>query len=138
MSLDHRAADYGFFPPDNYRRHSNDNALLIYQVETKEMVDQIEELCKIDLVDIIFIGPGDLSQSLGKPGQIDSPEVDDAIRHVCQVCLAHNKIVGTITRDPTGFKKYIDMGMLYMSTGTDMILFNKALKETAQGFEQFR
>jgi 4-hydroxy-2-oxoheptanedioate aldolase len=138
MSVDQRSADYGFHRPPEYFRYANDNTLLIYQVETKEMVDQIEELCKIDLVDIIFIGPGDLSQSLGKPGQMNAPEVQDAIKYVCQVCLAHNKIVGTIVMDPSGFRKYLDMGMLYMSISTDMILFNKAIKDTAQSFEQFR
>jgi 4-hydroxy-2-oxoheptanedioate aldolase len=50
MSLDHRAAEYGFFNPSDYRKYANENALLIYQVETKEMVDQIEQLCEIDLV----------------------------------------------------------------------------------------
>jgi 4-hydroxy-2-oxoheptanedioate aldolase len=138
MSLDQRSADYGFHRPPEYFQYANDNTLLIYQVETREMVDQIEELCRIDLVDVVFIGPGDLSQSFGKPGQMNAPEVEDAIKHVCQVCLAHNKIVGTIVMDPSGFKKYIDMGMLYMSIGTDMIIFNRAIRDTAQSFEQFR
>jgi 4-hydroxy-2-oxoheptanedioate aldolase len=138
LSMDQRSADYGFHKPPEYFRYANDNTLLVYQVETKEMVDQIEELCKIDLVDVLFIGPGDLSQSLGRPGQMDAPEVEDAIKYVCEVGLAHNKIVGTIVIDPSRFRKYIDMGMLYMSIGTDMILFNRAIKDTAQSFEQFR
>jgi 4-hydroxy-2-oxoheptanedioate aldolase len=138
MCRDQRSGDYGFNVPSEYYSYANKNTLLIYQVETKEMVDQIEELCKIDLVDAIFIGPADLSQSLGKPGQMNAPEVEDAIQHVCKVCLANNKIVGTIVMDPSGFRKYINMGMLYMSISTDMHIFNKALKETAKSFEQFR
>jgi 4-hydroxy-2-oxoheptanedioate aldolase len=138
MCMDQRSADYGFNKPQDYFKYANDNTLLVYQVETKEMVDQIEEFCRIDLVDVVFIGPGDLSQSLGKPGQMNAPEVEDAIKHICKVCLEHKKIVGTIVMDPSGFRKYLDMGMLYMSISTDMILFNRAIKDTALSFEQFR
>lgn len=138
ICTDQRANDYGFNNATEYFKYANENSLLIYQVETKEMVDQIEELCKIDLVDVLFIGPGDLSQSLGKPGQMDAPEVMDAIRYVCKVGLEHNKIVGTIVMDPSGFRQFIDMGMLFMSIGTDMMIFNKALTDTAQSFKEFR
>jgi len=138
MSFDQRSADYGNVNVTEYMAHANANSLLIYQVEKVEMVDQIEELCKIEQLDVIFIGPGDLSQSLGKPGQMDAPEVKEAIKYVCEVGLANNKIVGTIVMDPSGFKEYIDMGMLYMSIGTDMVLFNKALRDTAKSFDEFR
>jgi 4-hydroxy-2-oxoheptanedioate aldolase len=138
MCADQRSGDYGFNDRLEYCRYANDNTLLIYQIETKEMVNQVEELCEIGIVDMVFIGPFDLSQSLGKPGQTSAPEVEAAIKHVCKVCLEHNKIVGTIVMDPSHFKKYLDMGMLYMSIGTDMRLFNKVIKETAQSFEQFR
>jgi 4-hydroxy-2-oxoheptanedioate aldolase len=138
MCIDQRANDYGFNDPQEYFRYANENTLLIYQIETKEMVDQIEELCKIDLVDVLFIGPGDLSQSLGKPGQMNAPEVMDAIRHVCRVGLEHHKIIGTIVMEPSQFRQYIDMGMLYMSIGTDMMLFNKALTDVAGSFAEYR
>lgn len=138
MCGDQRASDYGFQDMKSYFQYANENSLLIYQVETKEMVDQIEELCKIDLVDVLFIGPGDLSQAYGCPGQSDAPIVQEAIRHVCRVGLEHNKIVGTFAMDDAGMRRYLDMGMLYMSYGTDMLLFNRCLRDIAAGFEQYR
>lgn len=133
-----RSGDYGYNDHIEYMQYANENTLLIYQVETKEMVDQIEELCQIDEMDVLFIGPGDLSQAYGKPGQIYAPEVMDAIRHVCRVGLEHHKIVGTIVMDPVNLKQFLDMGMTYMSIATDTVLFNRTLRSTAQAFEQFR
>ena len=138
MSLDQRSADYGMAKAAEYFRHANENVSLVLQVEKKEMVDQVEELCKIPQLDIIFIGPGDLSQSLGKPGQMDDPEVQAAIKHVCEVGLHYKKIVGTIALHPSQLKRYIDMGMLYMSISTDFMIYGRAIKEVAKGFEQFR
>lgn len=136
MCLDQRSGDYGFNQPAEYFQYANDNTLLIYQVETREMVEQIEELCKIDAVDVLFIGPGDLSQAYGKPGQMNAPEVMEAIRHVCRVGLAHNKIVGTIAMDPAGLRQFLDMGMLYLSVATDMTLINNALKGTVESIRR--
>lgn len=143
MSVDQRSADYGMamtagYLATDYFKHANENVSLVLQVEKKEMVNQIEELCKIPQLDIIFIGPGDLSQSLGKPGQMDDPEVQEAIKHVCEVGLHYKKIVGTIVMNPSQFKKYIDMGMLYMSISTDFMIYGKAIKELAKGFEQYK
>lgn len=138
LSLDQRSGDYGMAKAAEYFKHANENVSLVLQVEKKEMVDQVEELCKIPQLDIIFIGPGDLSQSLGKPGQMDDPEVQEAIKHVCEVGLHYKKIVGTIVMNPSQLKKYIDMGMLYMSISTDFMIYGKAIKEVAKGFEQFK
>ena len=138
MCTDQRANDYGFNTPQDYFTYANENTLCIAQVETVEMVDRIEELCRLDNIDVLFIGPGDLSQALGKPGQMRCPEVMEAIRHVTKVGLKHGKIVGTIVMDPSEFDRFLDMGMLYMSIGTDMLLFNRALRETAKTFDSYR
>lgn len=138
LSLDQRSANYGMVQAAEYFRHANDNVTLVMQVEKKEMVDQIEELCKIPQLDVIFIGPGDLSQSLGKPGEYSAPEVQEAIRYVCEVGLRHGKYVGTIAMNSAQIKQYLDMGMLYMSIGTDLMIFGRALKETAKAFEPYR
>ncbi len=138
MCADQRANDYGFNDPQAYYRYANENTLCIAQVETAEMVEHIEELCALERIDALFIGPGDLSQALGKPGQMRCPEVMEAIRHVTKVGLRHGKIVGTIVMDPSELEQFLDMGMLYLSVGTDMVLFNRALRETAGFFDTYR
>lgn len=138
LCTDQRANDYGFHDPQDYFRYANENTLCIAQVETVEMVEQIEALCKLERVDVLFIGPGDLSQALGKPGQMRCPEVMDAIHYVTKVGLKYGKIVGTIVTNPSEFEQFLDMGMLYISIGTDMMLFNKALRETAKAFDSYR
>ena len=102
------------------------------------MVRQTEELCELKLVDGIFIGPGDLSQAMGMPGQMMHPDVLDVIRHVTKIALKHGKFVGSIVMDPKDLDMFLDMGMLYMSVGTDMTLFKNALTQTAAYFDAFR
>lgn len=138
LSLDQRSADFGFSVPSEYFKHANENASLVIQVEKKELVDQIEELCEIPQLDIVFIGPGDLSQSLGKPGQFEAPEVQEAVKYVCEVCLRHKKYVGMWCANATQLKQGLDMGMLYMTMSTDLGLYGKAIKELAKTFEAFK
>lgn len=138
LCTDQRANNYGFGDPGDFFRYANENTLCIPQVETLEMVKQVEDLCQLDRVDGLFIGPGDLSQAMGKPGQMRSPEVMEAIRYVTKVALKYGKFVGTIVMDPKDLDQFLDMGMLYMSVGTDMMIFNQALKQTASYFEAYR
>lgn len=138
MCADQRANDYGFGPTPDFYRFANENTLCIAQIETKEMVEKAEELCEIESIDGIFIGPGDLSQAYGKPGQMRCPEVMEAIKHVTKIALAHGKFVGTIVMKPEELDQFLDMGMLYMSIGTDMVLFNRVLRETAKAFDAYR
>lgn len=138
MCTDQRSNDYGFNDAGAYFKYANENTLFIPQVETLEMVNHVEELCELELVDGLFIGPGDLSQALGMPGKMRSPEVMEVIRHVTKVALNHGKFVGTIVMDPKDLDEFLDMGMLYMSVSTDMMLFNDVLTKTASYFDAYR
>ena len=138
MCTDQRANDYGFGDNREYFRYANENTLFIAQVETVEMVENIEKLCGIDEIDALFIGPGDLSQAMGRPGEVRCKEVMDAIKHVTKVGLEHGKIVGTIVFSPAEFDTFLEMGMLYMSISTDMSIFKKALKDVASSFDRYR
>ena len=62
-------------------RHFNGETLLFPQCETAEALDIIEDICAVDGVDGIFVGPFDLSISMGIPGQFDAPEFQAAVAH---------------------------------------------------------
>ena len=75
-----RAANYGAIPVDQYAELANHETLLILQIETREALDNIDAIAAVPGVDMLFFGPGDLSQSLGYFGQQDAQPVRDAIR----------------------------------------------------------
>jgi 4-hydroxy-2-oxoheptanedioate aldolase len=93
------------------------------------MADNVEELLKIPQLDVVFIGPGDLSQSLGKPGQMNAPEVVKVIEEVIEKVLAKGKAAGIYCGTPEAIKQYVDLGVTYIAYGSDVTAMAKALKD---------
>src|SRR5690606_15800444 len=75
-----RPAGYGIgVSLDEYVREANRDTLICIQIEDLEGLRNLDELLSVDGVDVFFLGPSDLSQSLGHPGEVDHPEVRDAM-----------------------------------------------------------
>lgn len=92
------------------QRALNDELCLMAQVETREAVDRIDELCRVPGVDGIFIGPGDLSASLGVPGEISHPLVHEAAARVVNAAKAYGKQIAVATA-PQDFGFWIEQGV---------------------------
>lgn len=92
------------------QRALNDELCLMAQVETREAVDRIDELCRVPGVDAIFIGPGDLSASLGVPGEISHPLVHEAATRVVKAAKAYGKQIAVATAPPD-FGFWIEQGV---------------------------
>ncbi len=89
-----RAVAYGIpAPVADQQRQLNEDLCLMIQIETKEAVDRIEDLCGVPGIDAIFIGPADLSVSLGVPGQTSHPKVYAAAEHTITVARQRGKQV---------------------------------------------
>ena len=93
-------------------RHFNGETLLFPQCETAEALDIIEDICAVDGVDGIFVGPFDLSISMGMPGQFDAPEFQAAITRIVAACRAAGKycmfFTGTADGVVDGFRRGFD------------------------------
>jgi 2-keto-3-deoxy-L-rhamnonate aldolase RhmA len=111
----------------------NTELSLMVQVETVEAVNRIEDLCAIDGIDI-FIGPADLSASLGVPGEISHPKVAEAVRHVVEIARRHNKRVATSINQVDGFWAGLGVDLLFCAN--DIVCLKagavNALKQTEQ------
>jgi len=80
---------------DEYIVHANKETLIIAQVETKEAVDALDEILLIDEIDIVFLGPTDLSTDLGLCEQLEHPKVKGLIEHVSKSVVESGKVFGT-------------------------------------------
>lgn len=105
-----RANNFGYdMPVDDFLRASNEEILVIGLVEDKLGIDTLDEMLEVDGIDAIWIGAGDLSQSMGYPGQIDHPEMlatmDDAIKKI----VAAGKYAGWAGSDSL-IPRYLDLG----------------------------
>lgn len=89
-----RAVKYGLNGPvPDEQQILNQELCLMAQIETKEAIDRIEELLNVPGIDSIFIGPADLSASLGVPGQTDHPLVQEAAANAIRAARKHGKTV---------------------------------------------
>ena len=116
-----RAADYGA-NWQAYARDANDSLLVICQIESGSAVEAVEEIAAVEGVDLLFIGPFDLSANLGFLGQPDHPEVREKIGHVERVAKAAGKLLGAIPTPGRGFEQLIEAGYDLVLLDTDTAL----------------
>lgn len=125
-----RNADYGVgIDLGNYFKHCNENLLMAVQCENILGVPHLEEIAQVPGVDVIFIGPFDLSQSMGIPGQTQSPQVMEVVQKVLEVTKKNNKYPGIFVGNAAQAKYYADMGFKYIIVATDLMLFGSACKQ---------
>ena len=125
-----RACGYGTCGVQEYIDTANANTMVISHCETKACVEDIDNVLKVDGVDVIFIGPMDLSQSYGVPGKPGDPEVKAAIDMVTKKTLAAGKAVGTVAGTPERAKELIDQGVQYILLASDQGMIVKWGKST--------
>lgn len=130
-----RAAGYGTVP--DYEQRANRETLVSVHVENKEMVEEVEALCAIDELDVLFIGPGDLSASLGHPGNASHPDVVAAIDRVIEVA-AGRKHLGTVVANAAQAEAYAARGVRYFAWLSDLGMIRSALSAAAGNFAAFR
>ncbi len=121
-----RSAGYSSMDKGVYFKTSNENSLIILQIEGKEGIENLDGILNVGGVDIIFIGPYDLSQSLGLTGQISHPDVVKAMKDVVKRAKAKGKVVGTFVETPEEVKMWKEMGVLYLSYKVDVGIFYDA------------
>ena len=123
-----RAANYSSMPREEYFRKANE-ILIIIQLEGKEAIRDIDNSLEVEGIDIIFIGPYDLSQSLGVPGQIDHPLVKEAMNKIVKLARSHGIVVGTFTDTPQSAEMWKNAGVQYISYSVDVGIFTVACSQ---------
>ena len=123
-----RAAAYGYKITD-YLATANDRLLLAIQVESAEALANIDEIAAVDGVDVIFIGPFDLSVSMGIMGPAGMPKLRDAIAKIARVSLANGKTVGLFRPNGDDVADWEALGITFFLVGSDtMVLGSSAAK----------
>ena len=115
-----RAAHWGLYPGGvaEYITNSNQETLIAVQLETEEAIQNYEEIYSVDPIDIIFLGPNDLSVSLGYPGQPKHPDVIETIKRLGKAAIQGGKIAGTIARDAQEVQEWQALGFQFLCTTT--------------------
>ncbi|MEO2016371.1 MAG: aldolase/citrate lyase family protein [Fuerstiella sp.] len=110
-----------------YFNDANDNSLVIVQIETPEAVEASADIAAIDGVDVLFVGPLDLSVNLGFPGDFTQPRFVEALKKVVKSCSDHGKTPGILTK--TGFEQqHKDLGFKFTAVGSDSLAVVQAME----------
>lgn len=120
----------------DYLSRADSEICLLVQVETRAGIDNVEEISAVDGVDGIFIGPADLSASLGYRGQPSHPEVLARIEQAIARIRAAGKSPGILSADVAAARRYLELGCLFVAVGTDMGLLARATDALAAEFDR--
>ena len=133
-----RASRYGTAP--QYLKSADASMGVIVQLETPQALAQLEAIAAVDGVDAVFVGPADLSASLGHAGQFTHPEVMRAMGDAAGRCRALGKPIGSVGSTPEVVSQYRAMGFDYLAISSDMGLLMagalaaaKALRSLSDG-----
>ena len=122
-----RAANYSTMQSEDYFKMSNEN-LLIIQLEGKEAIRNINTILDVEGVDVLFIGPYDLSQSLGVPGQVEHPKVTETIYEAVKKIRSKGLVAGTFVASIEAAGKWKDAGVQFIGYSVDILIFADAAK----------
>lgn len=113
-----RASRWGRYP--NYAKDANAQICLLVQAESQTALDQLDAIAATPGVDGVFIGPADLSASLGHPGNAQHPEVQKAIDDAIRRIVKSGKAAGILVSDEKLARHYLALGATFVAVGLDL------------------
>ncbi len=127
-----RAANFGSQAKDVYFAEANEK-LVILQVEGLEGINNLDEILEVQGFDVLFIGPYDLSQSIGKPGQVNDPKVLKLMQEIAQKTQSKGILLGAFS-DTLETNKYLENeGFNYIAYSVDVHIYYQALISIIKG-----
>ena len=125
---------YCLTPMREYLRDSNQETVIVAQIESPAAVRKSREIAEVPGVDMLFFGPGDFSVIAGVPGEMNSKIVKEAEAEVCRQALAAGKRFGTLVFSVAHGKQVLDMGASLVCYGGDLHFVREALTQVKKEF----
>src|SRR5581483_392846 len=113
---------------------ANERVMTMVQIESSTGVRNALEICSVSGLDIVFVGMGDLSQSLGVPGQMNHPEVLAQTRRTLEIIRTSGKLAALHVEAAGAVRNWLDIGVRIFACGTDLALFGKTLRCVQEEF----
>ena len=120
----------------DYTDEQNESTLVIAHVEGQAGLDNLDDILAVGGIDVIFLGPYDLSQALGVPGQTTAETVVQTMEEVCERAQAAGKIVGAYANSPAIANQWIDVGVQYVAVSVDCALLSDSFASLAEAIDR--
>jgi 4-hydroxy-2-oxoheptanedioate aldolase len=131
-----RGADYGL--DSDYLRTAHEDIFVAVQIETRSGAEHAGAIAAVDGVDMIFVGPNDLSGGLGQVGDTGHPAVEAAIRDISAAARAAGKSLGTVPFGGRTWAETFAAGFDLVATGSDLFWFRQAAADLADTWREHR
>jgi 2-dehydro-3-deoxyglucarate aldolase/4-hydroxy-2-oxoheptanedioate aldolase len=128
---------YGTYLSAEYFRRANAETVVAVQIEHRDAVEEVEAIAAIPDLDFLFIGPADLSQSMGLPGQWEHPQVWQAVERVARAARAHKVPWAILPLTPAHARRCVELGCRMLSIGIDVWIFQRGLQAFQQDYAEF-
>ncbi len=128
-----RASRWNGLP--DYVHRANEQICLLVQVESRAGLENLEAILAVEGVDGVFIGPADLSASLGHLGQPGHPEVVQAIEGAIRRIVAAGKAAGILSSEEALSRRYLQLGAIFVAVGVDTTLLARSARTLAAQFK---
>jgi 4-hydroxy-2-oxoheptanedioate aldolase len=119
VALRTRGADMGRIGHADVARVVNERVVGVVQIENPTMVADADEIAALPEVDVLFVGPADLSHGLGIPGQFADEAYLAALRTVVDACQRHGKAAGILIYDASALPAHLDLGFRFIGLGSE-------------------
>ncbi len=126
----------GGVPLAEFAERANRESFVAVQIETAQAADEADAIAAIEGVDLLFVGPADLSQALGATGEFTSDRNLEALDRTATACRTHGKHWGAVTPSPEYASMLIDMGCTLISPTNDVRLVTSGLAAVKNAYPQ--
>lgn len=130
-----RDADYWIGKPSDYTEQANRETLLTVQIETPEALENVEAIAAVDGVDVLFLGPGDLSLRLGCTPAVEDPVMLTVQRRIAAACRQHGKAWGRPVGSAADARRLIELGARFIVHGSEFGALHAHLSACAADFD---
>jgi len=113
---------------------ANERVMVMVQIESARGVENAAEICSVPGLDVVFIGHGDLSQSLGVMGEMSNPLLIEAIERTMKTIVSSGRIAAMHAEQPETARHWVEMGARIVCCGVDLNMLRGGLLDVAGGF----
>jgi 2-dehydro-3-deoxyglucarate aldolase/4-hydroxy-2-oxoheptanedioate aldolase len=128
---------YGTLPAAEYMRQANADTFIAIQIEHVDAVAEVEQIAAIPDVDVLFIGPADLGQSMGLSGEWDHPRLWQAFERVAQAARSHGIHWAILPPTAAYARRCVELGCRMLSLGLDVWAVQRGLKAFQSEFADY-
>jgi len=121
---------------NEYAGNLEKNLVGVIQIETLEALQQIEGIAATQGVDVLFVGPSDLTLALGIYGKLDHPLYQQALRDVARAAKKHGKATGVLIQDINEYEMYYQLGYRFLACGADSMFVARGADEMVRKMKE--